>query len=60
MMPKIKKPKPPAHTPSQADPSIIEAGDQASRGYSSLISTTPTGLERKADTVRRSLLGGGM
>lgn len=58
--PKVKKPKPPPKTPTMADPSIIEAGDAASRGYSSLISTTPVGLERRAETVKRSLIGGAM
>jgi hypothetical protein len=43
-----------------ADPSISEAEKQAGRGYSSLVSTTPLGLERKADTVKRSLIGGAM
>lgn len=55
---KPKKPDPPPNTPSQAEPTVVAAGDEASRGYSSLISTTPSGLSRKAFTVKRSLIGG--
>lgn len=56
--PKIDKPDPPPHTPSMADASVKRSGDQAGQGYSSLISTGPTGLKRKASTVKSSLMGG--
>lgn len=53
-----KPPPPPPRTPSMADASVQMAGDEISRGYSSLISTTASGLTRKAATVKRSLIGG--
>jgi len=56
--PKPKPPPPPPNTPTAADSSVYAAGEAADDGYSSLISTTPTGLSRKASTAKRSLIGG--
>lgn len=53
-----KPPPPPPATPTKADASVIDAGNQASVGYSSFISTSATGLRRRANTVRSSLIGG--
>lgn len=52
-------PPPPPAMPTRADASVITAGNQASAGYSSFISTGNTGLRRRANTVRSSLIGGG-
>lgn len=60
MKPKIKKPPPPPPTPTMADPTVADAAAEAGRGYSSLISTSPSGLTRKAETAKRSLIGGGL
>ncbi len=53
-------PPPPPTTPTSADASVVEAGQRAadSSGYSSMISTTPSGLTRKAFTGKTSLIGG--
>ena len=59
--PKIEKPTPPAPAPTQADASVRGAGQRVAGqniGYSSLISTSASGLKRKADTAKRSLIGG--
>lgn len=56
-----QKPPPPPSTPTRADSSVREAGQRqlgASVGYDSLISTSSTGLARKAETKKRSLIGG--
>jgi len=56
-----KAPKPkPAPTPAiKADSSILNAGQNADvGGFSSLISTTGSGLKRKAKTKKTSLIGG--
>lgn len=53
-----KPPPPPPSTPTRADASVLEAGRQASSGYSSMVSTASTGLRRRANTVRSSLIGG--
>lgn len=58
MMPKVKKPEPPPHPVSAADMKTFNTSDETSRAYSSLISTGNIGLTRKADTVKRTLLGG--
>jgi hypothetical protein len=58
--PKIDKPPPPANAPTRADSSVVQAGIKPlDIGYSSLISTGPQGLQRKAQGGRRSLIGGG-
>lgn len=61
-MPKPKAPvppPPPPATPTAADTSVVEAGQNSARSnYSSLISTTPQGLTRKASTAKTSLIGG--
>jgi hypothetical protein len=57
----FSKPKitPPPSTPTMANASVYQAGQQASRGYSSLIGTgTQSGLTRKASTAKKSLIGG--
>ncbi len=61
----IPKPKPPAAppppptTPTAADASVIEAGNKAANsGYTSMVSTTPQGLTRKAATAKTTLIGG--
>lgn len=51
-------PPPPPSTPTMADASVIEAGQSQRGGYSSLISTSPQGLTRKASTAKTSLIGG--
>lgn len=57
---KPKKPAPPPTTPTRADSSVIAAGEQASVGFPSLISSgSAAGLTRKAKTVKPSLIGGG-
>jgi len=58
MMPKVKKPDPPPHPKSAADMKTFEPRDDTSIAYSSLINTAPAGLTRKANTVKKSLLGG--
>jgi hypothetical protein len=54
--PKIKTPtvKPPP-TPALSDSLVF--GDTI-KAYSSMISTSPAGLKRKASTEKRTLLGG--
>lgn len=47
---------PPPYAPTKAE--TIKPLDMGSIGASSLVSTTPTGLSRKADTRKRSLIGG--
>lgn len=58
MMSKPKKPDKPKLPQSALDTKTIRPPDETSRAYASLISTTPSGLERKADTRKKSLLGG--
>lgn len=42
----------------KADPSVEAAGQEINTGYESLISTSPTGLRKKANTSPRTLIGG--
>lgn len=58
MTPKIKKPDPPKIPVSAADMLPTNAPDDTSKAYSSLINTSPMGLQRKASTAKKSLLGG--
>ncbi len=61
LIPKPKAPvppPPPPSTPTSADASVIDAGQRQSSGYSSLVSTTPSGLQRKAATAKTTLIGG--
>ena len=51
-------PPPPPSTPTAADASVIDAGQRASGNFQSLVSTSPTGLTRKASTAKTSLIGG--
>lgn len=50
-------PPPPPTPPSQADVVGDNTGTGA-RSFTSMISTTPTGLATKARTGKRSLIGG--
>lgn len=56
--PKPKPAAPPPTTPTAADTSVVQAGQESSSGYSSLINTGMQGLSRKAKTVKSSLIGG--
>lgn len=58
MMPKVKKPDPPKMPQSALDTKRIMPDDSTSTAYNSLISTSPTGLARKADVKKKTLLGG--
>lgn len=57
--PPIAPPPPPA-TPTAADATVIETGQaQIKPGtFTSLISTGPQGLTRKANTAKTTLIGG--
>lgn len=51
---------PPPNTPTRADATAFVAGSDISKpliGDDSLIRTGPLGLTRKADTVKRKLIG---
>jgi hypothetical protein len=57
--PKVQTPPPPPTTPTKANASVVDAGNQANVGYSSLISSgSATGLKRKGTTAKTSLIGG--
>ena len=58
MTPKIPKPKPPKPPISAADMATPSTPDETTRAYSSLVNTSPVGLQRKASTAKKSLLGG--
>jgi len=58
MMPKVKKPDPPKALVQPADLKAFAPADETSRAYSSLINTGPMGLQKKALTAKKSLLGG--
>jgi hypothetical protein len=58
MMPKPKTPPRPPSPASQADASVQFAGQDVNSGYSSLISTSSTGLSKRPDSNKRSLIGG--
>lgn len=49
---------PPAPPPTSASASVQTAGNAAGAGYSSLVSSGPGGLKRKANTQKSSLIGG--
>lgn len=55
--PTIVKPPSPAAPPTSASADVQQAG-QAGGDFSSLISTGATGLKRKANTQKSSLIGG--
>lgn len=55
--PKAPKPVPPANAPLLAKETPLTLPDQPF-GVGSLISTSPSGLRRKASTQRTSLIGG--
>ena len=59
--PRPQAPPPPPNAPRQADSSIVAGRsrrDPAAVGSGSLIGTGPQGLRRRANTTRRSLIGG--
>ncbi len=61
ILPKPKAPTPPPPPPSAptaADASVINAGERAQTGFDSMVNTGATGLTRKPNTVKTSLLGG--
>lgn len=63
LIPKPKAPlppPPPPAAPTAASSSVIEAGQNAANtsAYTSMISTTPQGLSRKASTAKTTLIGG--
>jgi len=61
LMPSIKKPPPPPSTPTNADASVLAAGDRGFKPFQSLVSTgSASGLTTKAKTSKRSLIGGAM
>lgn len=57
----MKLPKAPAPPPTPRGPEQYRAAGYENKdaiAYSSFISTTPTGLAKKASGVKRTLLGG--
>lgn len=59
LFPSVKKPPPPPSTPTQADASVVAAGERGFKGYNSFISTgAASGLKTRATTAKRSLIGG--
>ena len=58
LFPKPQKPPPPPPTPRMADTALTGEQGDSEKGYSSLISTSPTGLKRKGTTAKRTLIGG--
>jgi hypothetical protein len=58
MTPKIKDPPKPKLPQSPIDTAAVAPPEETSSAYKSLVSTTPTGLARKASTVKKTLLGG--
>jgi len=55
-----QQPTPPPPPPTSADASSLNLGQRATQeegGFTSLISTGPQGLKRRASTQRRSLIG---
>lgn len=54
--PKPQQPPPPPTPAQRADDSIMFAGTQASSGFPSYISTSPSGLRRK-DTGKAKVTG---
>jgi len=55
--PKVKTPKPPPAPPSLMDAALFEANAPIAP-FSSLVSTSPQGLLTRANTSKRSLIGG--
>lgn len=52
-------PPPPPFTPTRADASVVTAGESVQAlGSQSFISTGSSGLNRKANSKKRSLIGG--
>lgn len=57
LSPKIPKPKMPPPTPTLADASLFEVG-RPKDNFTSFVSTSPAGLLTRANTAKRSLIGG--
>lgn len=57
LTPKIPKPKLPPATPTLADASLFEVG-RPKDSFTSFVSTSPQGLLTRANTAKRSLIGG--
>lgn len=57
LTPKIPKPKLPPPTPSLQDASMFEVG-RPKDNFTSLVSTSPQGLTTRANTAKRTLIGG--
>jgi hypothetical protein len=54
-----KSPAQPSPTPTRADPSVLNAGQQDRvAGLASLVNTSAQGLTRKGKTAKRTLIGG--
>jgi hypothetical protein len=51
-------PKRPPMPPTNADATVQLASLDANQGYQSLVSTSPTGLSRKARGAQKTLVGG--
>jgi hypothetical protein len=58
MTPKVKEPPRPKLPQSPLDTAVAPTQERTSSAYRSLVSTTPTGLVRKASTAKKTLLGG--
>lgn len=58
MIPKPPKPPPAPKTPVLADTASYDSSAEMRNSRQSLVTTSPKGLTRKAETVKRSLLGG--
>lgn len=56
--PKIPTVRPAPNTPTQANASIVQAGQIQQAGYRPLITGKMTGLASKAKGLKRSLIGG--
>lgn len=59
LFPSPKKPPPPPTTPTNADASVVAAGERGYKPFQSLVATgSASGLITKAKTYKRSLIGG--
>lgn len=54
--PEVPYVPPPPYAPQKAQ--TVKPLDMSPSGAASLVSTGPSGLQRKADTKKRSLIGG--
>ena len=58
MMPKVKAPDKPKMPQSALDQKMIRPPDETAKAFSSMVSTSPMGLTRRAETKKKTLLGG--